>query len=116
VVAGTGFAARSFSARLGASVVVGNSVGIGIKDAVGPDGAMPASFDGDTAQETAWRSRVRVRARRFVRWATLLSSGEQMVVFLREALVQIKMRQPQEQALDQTVKICAEQSSNNRCE
>jgi hypothetical protein len=41
VVAGTSFAVRFFSACLDGSVVVGNSVGIG-KDAVGPDGAMPA--------------------------------------------------------------------------
>jgi hypothetical protein len=57
---------------------------------------------------------MRVRARRFLRWATLLSSREQMVVFVRGAFVQIKMQRPQEQTLDQeardqTGKICANQ-------
>lgn len=52
--------------------------------------------------------------RRFLRWATLLAAREQMVVFLRGVLVQIKMRRPQEQTLDQegrdqTGKICAKQ-------
>ena len=63
---------------------------------------------------------MRVRTGRFLRWATPLPSREQMVVFLRRALVQKKMRRPQEQALDQdardqTGKICTEQSTNIRC-
>src|ERR1700676_2577596 len=44
---------------------------------------------------------MRVRTGQFLRWATPLPSREQMVVFLRGALVQKKMRRPQEQALDQ---------------
>src|SRR6266851_7736738 len=61
---------------------------------------------------------MRVRTGRFLRWATPLPSREQMVVFLRGALVQKKMRRPQEQALDQdardqTGKICTEQSVSN---
>jgi hypothetical protein len=35
-------------------------------------------------------SRMRVPARRFLRWATLLASREQMMVFLRGVLVQIR--------------------------
>jgi len=42
-----------------------------------------------------------VRARRFVRWATLLSSGGQMVVFLRETFGQITVQRAKEQVLDQ---------------
>jgi hypothetical protein len=63
---------------------------------------------------------MRVRTRRFLRWATPLFSLEQMVVFVRGALVQIKIRRPQEQALDkdardQTGKICTEQNTDVRC-
>src|SRR6266702_967737 len=60
---------------------------------------------------------MRGRARRFLRWPTLPPSREQMVVFFRGVLVQIKMRRPQEQTLDQqardqTGKICAKQNTS----
>src|SRR5258708_31011287 len=56
------------------------------------------SSDGHAVRDPAQRSRMRVRPHRFLRWATPLPSREQMAVFLRAALVQIKMRRPQEQA------------------
>jgi hypothetical protein len=42
--------------------------------------------------EIAWRPLMRVRARRFLRWATPLPSREQTAVFLRGPLVQRMLR------------------------
>ena len=67
--------------------------------------------------EIAWRPLMRVRARRFLRWATPLPSREQRAVFLRGALVQRMLRRPQEQTLDHEIKHggLAEEHSSVRC-
>jgi type II secretory pathway component PulF len=57
------------------------------------------SFD-----EIAWRPLMRVRARRFLRWAAPLPSGDQTAVFLGGALVQRRLRRQREQTLGQEIK------------
>jgi len=60
-------------------------------------------LDQDVQDQTGEiRTEMRVRARRFLRWATPVSSREQIVVYFAGRRVQIEMQRPEQ--LDKTLK------------